>query len=181
MMRAFFCFCFLFAGTAVADENVEKRIQQISELEKAGKRAEAVERSIALTNEHPNDVPALYQLWNLLRDDRKWDRQEAALKRAMAITPNDAKSCFLLGIIIGGAVGGEVDADRERRENMAIALFVRVTELEPKNTDAWFNLASIRAAQKTPDLPAAREAYRRAVELGAGRDTEIEKQIQWKP
>ena len=99
----------------------------------------------------------------------------------MAITPDDAKSCNLLGIMIGEPVGGLVDAERERRENIAIALFVRATALDPKNADVWFNLASTRAAQKTPDLQAAKEAYKRAVELGVQRDAAMEKEIQWKP
>lgn len=180
-MRALLCICVFFAATALADESVEKRIQQISELEKSGKRAEALERSIALIAEHPTDIPALNQLWMIQVSLGKHADARATVKRAKTITPNDSKSCNLLAILLASADVGTRTASSEAYGKESIALFVRAIELDPKNADPWFNLAVARTLQTPPDLPAAREAYKRAVELGAQRDPEIEKQIQWKP
>ena len=180
-MRALFCICFFFAATALADENVEKRIQQISELEKAGKRSEALERSIALIAEHPNDAPALYQLWMIQLSLGKNSDAEATAKRAMAITPDDSKSCNTLAIMLASTNFGTRNTVSKPSLEKIIALLIRAIELDPKNADPWFNLAVTRMTQKTPDLQAAREAYKRAVELGAGRDAAMEKEIQWKP
>ena len=181
MKGAFFCICVFVAATVLAEDDVEKRIKEIAALEKAGKSAEATERSSVLTNEHPDNVPALYQFWGLIGNDRKWFRQEAVENRAMAMTPKDAKSSCLLGIIVTMSAAGRPADERERRQSKAIMLFKRATELDPKDSDAWFNLASACAERDAPDLKTAREAYGKYIALRGEREPLFEKQIQWKP
>src|SRR5882757_7628427 len=181
MMRILLCIYCLFSATVLADEAVEKRILQIAELEKSGKHAEALERSIALTNEHPKDLPALHQLWDLQLSRGKNTDAQATFKRAMAITPNDSKSCNALALMWATGDIGTANRFSELQLKNAIALLVRATELDPKNSDAWFNLAVTHTLRMPPDLQAGAKAYRQAVKLGAERDEAMEKLFQGKP
>ena len=181
MSRTLFCICVFFAATVFAANDVEKRIEEIAALEKAHKFAEAIERSSVLTNGHPDNVPALYQFWNLIGTDRKWFRQEAVVSRAMTITPKDAKSAYMLGIIIIGSGAGRPVDERERRDSKAIELFKRATKLDPKDLSAWFNLASASAGRDVRDLKTSRDAYGKYIALGGGSEPLFEKRIQWKP
>jgi len=96
------------------------------------------------------------------------------LTRAVALDPHNAEAHNYLGIVLsqkGWAAAGE--------QQVRTAL-----EINPQYADAHFNLAVIYAKQRTPNLELARYHYKKALDLGAPPDAELEallKKLSEKP
>jgi len=86
------------------------------------------------------------------------------LTRAVALDPHNADAHNYLGIVLsqkGWAAAGE--------QQIRTAL-----EINPQYADAHFNLAVIYAKQRTPNLELARYHYKKALDLGAPADPELD-------
>jgi Flp pilus assembly protein TadD/uncharacterized coiled-coil DUF342 family protein len=96
------------------------------------------------------------------------------LTRAVALDPHNAEAHNYLGIVLsqkGWAAAGEQEIRR-------------AIELNPQYADAHFNLAIIYAKQRTPNVELAKYHYRKALDLGAPTDPDLEallKKLSEKP
>lgn len=86
------------------------------------------------------------------------------LTRAVALDPHNAEAHNYLGIVLSEK-GWSTAGEQEIR---------RAIELNPQYPDAHFNLAVIYAKQRTPKLELARYHYKKALDLGAQPDPELE-------
>jgi len=86
------------------------------------------------------------------------------LTRAVALDPRNAEAHNYLGIVLSEK-GWNAAGEQEIR---------RAIELNPQYPDAHFNLAVIYAKQRTPKVELARYHYRKALDLGAQPDPELE-------
>lgn len=96
------------------------------------------------------------------------------LNRAVAIDPHNAEAHNYLGIVLsekGWGASGELEIRR-------------AIEINPQYPDAHFNLAVVYAKQRNPKLELARYHYKKALDLGAKPDPELEallKKLSEKP
>jgi superkiller protein 3 len=96
----------------------------------------------------------------------RWDDSINALTKSLTLNPKNATAHNYLGI--AAAEKGWQDAARKELET--------AVQLDPKYTDAWFNLAVVLGTWKPQPLKEeARAAYRKAVETGAEADSQMEK------
>jgi Flp pilus assembly protein TadD len=116
----------------------------------------------------PQDAFSHSILGIVLYQQGKIDDAIQILTRAVALDPNDAKSRNYLGIA-ASQKGWQEAAEQECR---------RAIELDPQYGDAHFNLAVIYATQKPPARELASRHYKRALELGIPRDSELEKMLK---
>ena len=86
------------------------------------------------------------------------------LTRAVALDPHNAEAHNYLGIVLSEK-GWSAAGEQEIR---------RAIELNPQYADAHFNLAVIYAKQRSPKLELARYHYKKALDLGATPDPELE-------
>jgi Flp pilus assembly protein TadD len=96
------------------------------------------------------------------------------LTRAVALDPHNAEAHNYLGIVLSQKGWGAAGEQEIRR----------AIELNPQYPDAHFNLAVIYAKQRTPNLELARYHYRKALDLGAPPDADLEallKKLSEKP
>lgn len=98
----------------------------------------------------------------------KLDKAVEELTQSVAINPNNAVAHNYLGIATSRK-GWQENARKE---------FETATSLDPNYAEAFFNLAVVCASQKPPDKSAARDAYKRATELGAAPDPRLEELIR---
>jgi len=92
----------------------------------------------------------------------------AALSQAVYLNPKDPKAHLYLGILIRkrGWLSGAEDEMR------------KAVELDEGYAEAHFNLAVLYLERQPPAFEPARRHYYRALELGAERDSEIDKALQ---
>jgi tetratricopeptide (TPR) repeat protein len=96
------------------------------------------------------------------------------LNRAVAIDPHNAEAHNYLGIVLsekGWGASGELEIRR-------------AIEINPQYADAHFNLAVVYAKERNPKLELARYHYKKALDLGAKPDPELEallKKLSEKP
>jgi Flp pilus assembly protein TadD len=146
----------------------------------------------------PNNVLALSNLGVIRYQQGRVDEAEQALRKATALAPNDAASRALLGVIffrkgtleeafseLTRAVALD-PRNAEAHNYLGITLsekgwtaaaeneIRRALELNPQYADAHFNLAVLYARQRTPRMELARYHYRKALDLGAEADPQLE-------
>jgi Flp pilus assembly protein TadD len=98
----------------------------------------------------------------------------AELNRAVAIDPHNAEAHNYLGIVLsekGWGASGELEIRR-------------AIEMNPQYADAHFNLAVVYAKQRNPKVELARYHYKKALDLGAKPDPQLEallKKLSEKP
>ena len=96
------------------------------------------------------------------------------LNRAVAIDPHNAEAHNYLGIVLsekGWGASGELEIRR-------------AIEINPQYPDAHFNLAVVYAKERNPKVELARYHYKKALDLGAPPDAELEallKKLSEKP
>ncbi|MCX6907049.1 MAG: tetratricopeptide repeat protein [Verrucomicrobia bacterium] len=100
------------------------------------------------------------------KQDRLDDAVEE-LTRSLKLNPDNAEAHNYLGIACWKK-GWSSSAEQELR---------RALELRPDYADAHYNLAMIYTSQKTPFLGLARFHYRKTLELGRPRDSDLEKTL----
>jgi len=86
------------------------------------------------------------------------------LTRAVALDPHNAEAHNYLGIVLsqkGWAAAGEQEIRR-------------AIEINPQYADAHFNLAIVYAKQRTPNVELAKYHYKKALDLGAPADPQLE-------
>jgi len=86
------------------------------------------------------------------------------LTRAVALDPRNAEAHNYLGIVLSEKGWGAAGEQEIRR----------AIELDPQYADAHFNLAVIYAKERTPKVELARYHYRKALDMGAQPDPELE-------
>ena len=120
-----------------------------------GRAREAVERSLVL---EPDLAEAHGQMgWIRMGYDWDWRGAEASFSRAVALAPGNAlvlRAAAVLAVNLG-------------RVEEAIGLFRRAVEQDPLSTTTYNNLGV--ALQSANRFAEAEEAYRKALELAAGR------------
>lgn len=113
------------------------------------------------------DNDLLFMLAVIHCDTRHYDRAEYTLATLLELEPDNARARLLRGIALAG-LGENGAAEHEFRE---------AVRLNPKLGNAHYNLARLMARKNPPDIEAAREFYRLAVENGAEPDKAFEKAI----
>jgi Flp pilus assembly protein TadD/predicted nucleic acid-binding Zn-ribbon protein len=98
----------------------------------------------------------------------EYDNAIQSLTRALAINPKNATAHNYLGIT--ASQKGWQEAAQKHLET-AVAF-------DPNYADAHFNLAVVFASQSPPNKEAARQHYKRALELGAAPDSTLENLIK---
>lgn len=101
-------------------------------------------------------------------DDRNYEGAMASFAQVVVREPRNARARNYLGVAIG-QMGWFDGAEAE---------FRKAVEFDPNYADAHFNLAYFALQRRQPAVELARRHYQRAVELGARRDPELEKQFQ---
>jgi len=115
----------------------------------------------------PDDAFSHCTLGIVYYSQGKLDEAVGELTKALAITPKNATAHNYLGIT--AAAKGWVEAARKELET--------AVRIDPNYSDAHFNLAVIYLTTPPIDKEAAKTNYKRAVELGAEPDPEVEKLI----
>jgi Flp pilus assembly protein TadD/cob(I)alamin adenosyltransferase len=162
----------------------------------------ATEKFNAVLAQDPKSVAALSSLGVLHYQQGQLADAEAVLIRAVAAAPNNSQACAMLGVVY--LRRGQLDKAFSQL-NRAVALdpknaeahnylgithsqkgwstaaeqsIKRAIEVKPDYADAHFNLAVLynRPPNARPDL--ARQHYRKALELGADRDPNLDKLLQ---
>ena len=112
-------------------------------------------------------APAWLILGLIYLDQNKLDAALAALTQATYHDPKNARAHNFLGVVVG-RLGWLEAAEAELR---------KAIELDEKYADANYNLALFYLDRKSPAIELARRHYRRALELGAEKDPEVEKML----
>ena len=153
----------------------------------------------------PNNLYTLSNLGVVYFRDQKFKLAEESLKKAIAVDSQDTFSHCTLGIVYyreqryDDAINSLVRA-LAINKNYAVAhnyLGITASEkgwheaavkeletainIDPKYADACFNLAVVFATQHPPDFARARNYYKRAVDLGAEPDAELEQLLDSAP
>jgi Flp pilus assembly protein TadD len=116
----------------------------------------------------PNDAYVRSVLGIVYFKAGKYDDAFAELTRAVALNPRNAEAHNYLGITLSQK-GWTAAAEQALR---------KAIELNPNYADAHFNLAVMYARQRPPHFELARYHYRKALELGAEPDREMDKLLQ---
>ena len=150
----------------------------------------------------PNNLYLLSNRGVVLFRAQKYKLAEESFKKAIAIAPEDDFSHCTLGIIYY-SMGKFDDAINELTKALAInpknatahnylgitasqkgwqeaaqKELETATAIDPNYADAHFNLAVVFATQTPPNKEAARQHYKRAIELGAEPDAGLEQLIK---
>lgn len=115
-----------------------------------------------------DSAAAWLTLGMIYMDQDKLDEALAALSQAALHEPGNPRIRNYLGVVIGRK--GWLDG--------AQAELRKAVEIDPKYSDAHYNLAVFYLERKPPSVELARRHYYRAVELGAERDPEIENDLK---
>jgi len=146
----------------------------------------------------PTNIVALSSLGAIRYQQNRYDEAEDYLRKAVASAPNDAETRSLLGIVFYRK-GLTEDAfneltravaldphNAEAHNYLGVVLnqkgwgaageqeIRRAIEINPQYADAHFNLAVIYAKQRTPNVELAKYHYKKALDLGAPRDAQLE-------
>ncbi len=97
----------------------------------------------------------------------KYDDAISSLTKAVAISPNNSESHNYLGITYSQK-GYQEAAEKE---------LLKAIELQPSYADAHFNLAVVYASANPPSVEMARKHYKKSLDLGMSKDSELEKLI----
>lgn len=116
-------------------------------------------------------APAWLILGLIYLDENRLDGALAALTQATFYDPKNARARNYLGVVVG-RLGWLDAAESELR---------KAVELDENYADANFNLAMFYLDRRTPAIELARRHYRRAIELGAEKDPEVEKMLSNPP
>lgn len=138
--------------------SLEYRSGRLEEAETALRRA---------TRLSPESIPAWLTLGVVAYEVGKLDLALAALSQSVLLDPANAKARSYLGVTVG-RMGWRDGAESE---------LLKAIELDETYADAHFNLAVIHLQRVPPVTELARRHYERAVELGAPRDSVVEKQL----
>ena len=174
----------------------------LKDLDKAATKYTAV---LALD---PSNLTALSSLGSIRYQQGRVDDAEQYLRKAVAAAPNDANTRALLGAVF---IRKGLTEDAFNELTRAVALdphnaeahnylgivlsqkgwgtageqqIQTALDINPQYADAHFNLAVIYAKQRTPNLELARYHYKKALDLGAPPDPELEallKKLSEKP
>jgi len=125
---------------------------------------EAFKKAIAIA---PKDGFSHCTLGIIYYGEEKYDEAINELTKALAIDPKNATAHNYLGL--AAAQKGWIEAAQKELE---LGL-----KTDPHYAEAAFNLAALKARQSPRDREAVRQYYQRALELGAGRNSEIEDMI----
>lgn len=125
----------------------------------------ALRRAVELA---PQDAFSHTILGIALYQQGKYDQAITMLQRAIALDPKDPKTRNYLGISLS-QLGRQESAEQQCR---------KAIELDDTYGDAHFNLAVIYATQKPPAKELARRHYKRALELGVPRDSQLEELLK---
>lgn len=146
----------------------------------------------------PTNVVALSSMGAIRYQQNRFDDAEDYLRKAVAEAPNDAETRSLLGVVfyrkgltedsfneLTRAVALDPH-NAEAHNYLGIVLsqkgwgaageqeIRRAIEINPQYADAHFNLAVIYAKQRTPNVELAKYHYRKALDLGAPADPQLE-------
>lgn len=146
----------------------------------------------------PTNIVALSSLGAIRYQQNRYDDAEDYLRKAVASAPNDAATRSLLGVVfyrkgltedsfneLTRAVALDPH-NAEAHNYLGIVLsqkgwgaageqeIRRSIELNPQYADAHFNLAVLYAKQHTPNVELAKYHYRKALDLGAPTDPQLE-------
>jgi len=122
----------------------------------------ALQQAVKLS---PTDSFSYANLGIVYYEMKQYENAIDALNRAKALDPNDAKVRNYLGCACSQK--GWTDAAEKE--------FLKAIALDPDFGDAHFNLALVYATEKPPLLEMARKEYKKAQELGIGKDDRLEK------
>jgi Flp pilus assembly protein TadD/uncharacterized coiled-coil DUF342 family protein len=174
----------------------------LKDYDTAGSKYEAV---LAL---EPTNTVALANLGVIRYQQNRLDDAEDYLRKAAAASPNDSNTRSLLGVVYfrkGAIEDAYTELNRavaidphnaEAHNYLGIVLsekgwgasgeleIRRAIEINPQYADAHFNLAVVYAKERTPKVELARYHYKKALDLGAKPDPDLEallKKISEKP
>jgi Tfp pilus assembly protein PilF len=164
----------------------------LKELDRAGIKYTAV------LDIDPTNIVALSSLGAIRYQQKRYDEAEDYLRKAVAEAPNDAETRSLLGVVfyrkgltedsfneLTRAVALDPH-NAEAHNYLGIVLsqkgwaaageqeIHRAIEINPQYADAHFNLAIIYAKQHTPSVELAKYHYKKALDLGAPPDAQLE-------
>ncbi|HUJ08985.1 MAG TPA: tetratricopeptide repeat protein [Verrucomicrobiae bacterium] len=146
----------------------------------------------------PDNLVALSGLAAVRYQQGRYDDAEESLRKVVAATPNNSNARSLLGVIYyrKGLIEDSFNEltravaldprNAEAHNYLGIVLSEKgwsaageqeirhAIELNPQYADAHFNLAVIYAKQRTPKVELARYHYKKALDLGAQPDPELE-------
>jgi tetratricopeptide (TPR) repeat protein len=152
-----------FAAAADADhQRTENDVQSKHLVEQAGERArqnQLAEASSLLQqalDKNPQNAAAYSQKAKILVSTGDLGAAQAAIERALALQPYQPDFLYVSGIV----------AERQKKWDEALACFQRVTQINPKEADAYFEIGKIRLQQG--DRAAALKAFRAAASLEPG-------------
>lgn len=115
------------------------------------------------------ELPAAWLVLGLIYlDANHYEKAMAAFAQVVLYEPRNARAHNYLGVAIG-QMGWFDGAESE---------FRRAVELDASYTDAHFNLAYFALQRRQPAIELARRHYRKAIELGAARDYDLEKELK---
>jgi Flp pilus assembly protein TadD len=146
----------------------------------------------------PTNIVALSSMGAIRYQQNRYDEAEDYLRKAVAEAPNDAETRSLLGVVfyrkgltedsfneLTRAVALDPH-NAEAHNYLGIVLsqkgwgaageqeIRRAIEINPQYADAHFNLAIIYAKQRTPNIELAKYHYKKALDLGAPADPQLE-------
>jgi tetratricopeptide (TPR) repeat protein len=146
----------------------------------------------------PTNIVALSSMGAIRYQQNRYDDAEDYLRKAVAEAPNDAETRSLLGVVfyrkgltedsfneLTRAVALDPH-NAEAHNYLGIVLsqkgwaaageqeIRRAIEINPQYADAHFNLAITYAKQRTPNVELAKYHYRKALDLGAPADPQLE-------
>ena len=110
------------------------------------------------------DPACLYLLGNLRLGQNKLDEALDALSRSAKISPSNAVTQNSLGSVLS----------QKGLRQPAETAFRKALQMDPDYADAHRNLAFVYATQKPPFLELARWHYRKALDLGHPKDSDLE-------
>ncbi len=133
--------------------------------QKLARAEEAFKKAIAIA---PEDAFSRCTLGIVYYSEGKFDDAVNELAKALAINPKNATAHNYLGIT-SSQKGWQASAQKELETAVAI---------DPQYADAHFNLAVVFATMQPPDKEQARLHYKKAIELGAEPDNNLEQLIK---
>jgi len=146
----------------------------------------------------PTNVVAIASLGAIRYQQNHYDEAEDYLRKAVALAPNDPETRSLLGVVFyrRGLIEDSFNEltravaldphNAEAHNYLGLVLnqkgwsaageqeVRRAIELNPQYADAHLNLAIIYAKQHTPNVQLAKYHYKKALDLGAPADPEME-------
>jgi Flp pilus assembly protein TadD len=128
----------------------------------------AEERLKKVVRQDPENSQAWLILGVVSYDQEKLDAALAALAQAVLLAPKDPRAHLYLGVTVGRKNWYSGAEDEMRR----------AIELQPNYAEAHFNLAIFYLQRQPPAIELARRHYEKALDLGAPRDPQVEKNLK---